>query len=426
MTVAELTTHLLGRLREVRRELGDDSEVPEDAALRFADHFDSMAMVEFLFQVGEDCGVAPERIEECVAHRFGTVGELAAALHAAGLSPRQAMTNAPPIEEHTSAACSTGAPARGTWLNATAVQLPDGVQPASYLNEQLQKPSGWLESHAGIFRRRVWDRQDPLDAAVHAAQQCLERAGIKANGVGALLTTSEAPPLLVGLAAALHHRLGLPADAVALEIGGACTGFLAALWVARQLHLVRPSTLIVAVEAPSRFLSLQPGPAGEAAALFGDGAAACLIGAQPIGNESVAISDVVLSVDGGAGDLIRVSPSTGGAAEVHLRGQPLSVRALKAMEKSTRSLVEKHHLQMTDLAGVFIHGGNGRFPSLLARRLDLPADRIHSETPQTGNLGSASLPVAWAAQTSSPQGPVIWTAVGAGLTWGAALLGSQH
>jgi 3-oxoacyl-[acyl-carrier-protein] synthase III len=62
----------------------------------------------------------------------------------------------------------------------------------------------------------------------------------------------------------------------------------------------------------------------------------------------------------------------------------------------------------------------GRLPALLARQLGLGVDRVWSETAHTGNLGSASLPVAWAAHPP-PQGPVAWTAVGAGLQWGAAL-----
>ncbi|HMC90424.1 MAG TPA: 3-oxoacyl-[acyl-carrier-protein] synthase III C-terminal domain-containing protein, partial [Gemmataceae bacterium] len=65
-------------------------------------------------------------------------------------------------------------------------------------------------------------------------------------------------------------------------------------------------------------------------------------------------------------------------------------------------------------------------PSLLARKLGLPPERVWSETETTGNLGSASLPVAWAARESRPPGPVICTAVGAGLTWGAAMLGTPH
>src|SRR6266568_3288109 len=128
MTHADLTVHLLSRVREVRRDLGNDVNLPLDAGLRFADVVDSMAMVEFLVVLGEDCGVAPERIEQCVAHRFGTVGELAAALHAAGLTPRQAIHSASPVGEHQADAPSPALAARGTWLNATAVHLPDAVQ----------------------------------------------------------------------------------------------------------------------------------------------------------------------------------------------------------------------------------------------------------------------------------------------------------
>jgi 3-oxoacyl-[acyl-carrier-protein] synthase III len=77
------------------------------------------------------------------------------------------------------------------------------------------------------------------------------------------------------------------------------------------------------------------------------------------------------------------------------------------------------------LEAVVCHGGNGRLPELLARQLGLPPERVWSETPRTGNLGSASLPTAWAAHRPVPQGPVAWAAVGAGLTWGAAITGLE-
>src|SRR5204863_338391 len=82
---------------------------------------------------------------------------------------------------------------------------------------------------------------------------------------------------VAGLAAALHHRLELRPTATALEVGGACTGFLAALWLARMMLPSTGNVLIVSVEAPTGHLLLRPGPAGEAAALFGDAAAACLV-----------------------------------------------------------------------------------------------------------------------------------------------------
>jgi 3-oxoacyl-[acyl-carrier-protein] synthase III len=63
---------------------------------------------------------------------------------------------------------------------------------------------------------------------------------------------------------------------------------------------------------------------------------------------------------------------------------------------------------------------------MLARALGVPPERVWSETSQTGNLGSASLPVAWAVREPIIDAPVIWTAAGAGLTWGAMLSGILH
>src|SRR5262249_53504759 len=148
------------------------------------------------------------------------------------------------------------------WLGTTVARLPAGVQTAAGINEALGKPAGWLGGHAGIRQRCVWGGQGPLASAAAAAQGCLHRTDLLVEQGGALLVTSEAPPLLAGLGAALHHRLGLRPDTVALEIGGACTGYLAALWTARAILPRVGVALVVAVEAPSRLLALRPGPAG--------------------------------------------------------------------------------------------------------------------------------------------------------------------
>jgi 3-oxoacyl-[acyl-carrier-protein] synthase III len=79
-------------------------------------------------------------------------------------------------------------------------------------------------------------------------------------------------------------------------------------------------------------------------------------------------------------------------------------------------------MDINDVAAVVAHGGNGRVPALLARQLGLSKERVWSETARTGNLGTASLPVAWAARGRDVTGPIVWTAVGAGLQWGAVLL----
>jgi 3-oxoacyl-[acyl-carrier-protein] synthase-3 len=311
------------------------------------------------------------------------------------------------------------------WLAATAVRLPETLEPGEKLNAALMRPANWLQSRAGILQRRVWREEDPLAAAATAGQECLRRAALTPDQVGALLVTSEAPPLLAGMAAALHQRLGLLQETAAWEIGGACTGFLAALRLGQFLTPGLGAVLIVAVEAHSRYLAIEPGPAGEAAALFGDGAAAAVLTREPRGSDARAVGEVRLGADGGAGKLIEVEYHPPDRPRLLLQGQALAGRAVRTMARAVTELTSSSGLTVEGLAAVVAHGGNGRMPALLARQLGLPAELVWSETPWTGNLGSASVPAAWDARRSWPDGPVIWVSVGAGVTWGAALLGSR-
>jgi len=422
----DLIEHLLTRLREVQRNFR--FEETGDPNVPLSEVLDSMGLVELVAILAEDFGVTPDAIDQAVGRKYGAIAEVAHRLRAAGLSQNVQNRSekiadrggVKPAQEGT----VTG-PNKETlgWLVSTAVRLPHKIQPASEINEILHRPPGWLESHAGILQRRVWADQDPLLAAFEAAEECLSRAGLSAAEVGALLVTSEAPPLPVGLAAALHHRIQLGSKTSALEIGGACTGFLAAWWTATKILPSCSNVLVVSSESHSRHLPLGPGREGEAAALFGDAAAACLISTRPMGSASRPIQAIMHQTDGSGAGLLVVEHGKTGSYELRMQGVALAGRAVRAMAQSVRELVERHGFKVADLDAVVVHGGNGRLPGLVALQLDIPTERVWSQTSLTGNVGSASLPVAWAAPPNLPRGLVAWTAVGAGLTWSAALTG---
>jgi 3-oxoacyl-[acyl-carrier-protein] synthase-3 len=166
---------------------------------------------------------------------------------------------------------------------------------------------------------------------------------------------------------------------------------------------------------------VEPGPAGEAAALFGDAAAAAILCADATVRDAVSVTEVLLGADGGAANLLHVEHTAGGPIAVRMEGTALAGRAVRAMADLVQDVARHHGLAATDLRAAVVHGGNGRMPALVARQLGLPVERVWSATPALGNLGSASLPVAWALHEPRPGGPVAWAAVGAGLTWAAAL-----
>jgi 3-oxoacyl-[acyl-carrier-protein] synthase-3 len=423
MSVAleDLLAHLLDRVAQVMREVGAEGPVTPEAPL--AEVLDSMGLVELLALLAEDFGTTPAELEVLVQRRIGSVADLARALHAAGLAPHAQLATATPSgESRPSSGSSDGAP---SWLASMSLHLPSAYQPAEVIDQTLHRPPGWLEQHAGIRGRHLWLDEDPLEAAARAARQALANGEASAEEVGALLVTSEAPPLLIGLAAALHDRLDLRRNALALEVGGACTGFLAALHLARALLDEAGVVLIVAVEAPSRYLALCPGPAGETAALFGDAAAACVVSIKPLARSATPLADLALEVDGSAGRLLTLERRATGDLELTMQGTALAARALRVLGQVVRRVTRRQGLVVEGLQGVAAHAGNGRMAALLARQLNLPPDRVWSTTSRTGNLGSASLPAAWTAHRPAQDGPVAWTAVGAGLTWGAALTGVE-
>jgi 3-oxoacyl-[acyl-carrier-protein] synthase III len=322
---ADLVARLLAHLREVHCSFAD-------ASTRFADAIDSMGFVEFLTLVADDCGVPVEAIERAAGHRYGTVEELAAVLNAAGLRPGA------PVPSETAVIAQVPASRPKAWLAATSAALPSRKHPASEINALLRWPLGWLENHAGIHARCLWGDEGALDAASRTADACLRRAGLSADALGALLVTSEAPPVLAGLAAALHQRLGLPSGVAALEIGGACTGFLAALWTTQRLLVDSAAVLIVAIEAPTRWLTIEPSSAGETAALFGDAVAACVVTAQPANSSAGALRDIALGTDGTGGPLLRVQHEAGRGVTLDMNGVPLAQRAVRTMADAVRRM----------------------------------------------------------------------------------------
>ena len=406
---SDVLSRVFARLRQVQRELGMMPIPHDDPELLLAEQLDSMGLVELLGVLADEFGVRAEDIEKTAGHRFSTIASLASAVE------RTPKVIARPLSQV--ANCEPGGAT--CWLSAVNSYLPRTIEPASTLDRRLNRPPGWLESHAGIKRRHVWADEDAVTTTAQMGRGSLNEAGLQPEDVGALLVTSQAPPQLAGLAAALHQRLGLSAQTPAFEVGGACTGFMQALWLARNLMGRIKNALVIAVESPSLHLLVEPGEAGEAAALLGDGAACCVVSDDRRGKEALPLVDVEPSFIPDT-ELLRVEGNGREGVRVWMDGPRLAARAVESLANLVRQIADRHQQPLMDLAGVLVHAGNGRMGTLLARRLGLVEDRIWSVTAETGNPGSASLPMAWA-RAGTIKGPVAWVAIGAGLTLASAM-----
>src|SRR4029453_18124345 len=97
------------------------------------------------------------------------------------------------------------------------------------IEARLGLEEGWIERRTGIHRRPTASPdQATSDLAVRAAEAAIKASGINRNELGlVLLPTSTPDHLLPPTAPLVAHRLGVQAGAI--DLAGACSGFLYAL-----------------------------------------------------------------------------------------------------------------------------------------------------------------------------------------------------
>lgn len=239
-------------------------------------------------------------------------------------------------------------------------------------------------------------RRHALELALSAARGCLEQSGAKASEVDLVITSSCTGVSLPSLASLLVKPLGLRDDVRRLpltELG--CAGGASALGQAYAHLRAFPEgrVLVIAVELPSlTFRGDDPSPENiVASALFGDGAAAALLQAQPAptGVEIVATHTGLL-------------PASLGDMGFDLRDSGFYVVLSKHVPRIigdatpgvVRTFLERHGLTPEELAFFVLHPGGRRVLETLEHALALKAGLTGaswSVLAEHGNQSSASV-----------------------------------
>ncbi len=303
------------------------------------------------------------------------------------------------------------------------------------LEGRLGLDPGWIERRTGIVARRYVAEGEVLtDIAFHAGEQALQSAGIERNDVAlTLLATSTPDHLLPPSGPLLAHRLGLNRSG-AVDLAGACAGFLYALTLADSFVRTqgRP-VLVVAANILSRRINPKD---RSSAVLFADAAGAALL--VPSDEPGAGVLGADLVSDGAYYDLIRIPaggsrmPFTPDTAPEQLLmempdGRAVFTKAVEMMTNCGRIAMEQAGVLPGEITRFVPHQANTRIFELVRKALELPEAALVSSIEEYGNSSAATIPFSLAG--SVEQAPlksgekVLMTAVGAGLTAGAVVYG---
>lgn len=299
------------------------------------------------------------------------------------------------------------------------VSLPKRRVGNDELAASLGLSDGWIERRTGIVQRRYAAPGERVsDLAVRAGIEALADASLPAADLDlVLVATLAGDEITPGPAPSVAYGLGAT-HAAAIDIGAACTGALAALslgaaWIesGRARHV-----LVVGAEILSRFIDMED---RRTAHLFGDAAGALVLSA----NASGRIGPIVLDSDGSGAEMIQATRASG---LLEMDGHQTFLSAVEHLHTSTREVLGLAGLELQDVDLFVYHQGNSRILGAVADRLGVSRGKVFDCIAMTGNTSAASIPLALAEARRTgalEQGmQIVLGAVGAGLTWGAAVV----
>lgn len=305
----------------------------------------------------------------------------------------------------------------------------------SDLEKLVETSDEWITERSGIRERRIAaEHESASDLALMASQRAVQAAGLEPTDLDMIIVGTITPDMhLPACAAFLQAKLGVPL-VPAFDVSAACAGFLYALSIGDQFIRTgaHRHVLVVGVELLSRFLNWKD---RTTCVLFGDGAGAAVL--SPADGSASGVLSSRLYTDPTLAESLCIP--AGGSREpltrhgldearhkVHMVGGDVFKVAVKNLTSASRSALEDAGMGPDDVAWVVPHQANLRIINQVAQRLKIPMDRFIINIDRYGNTSSASIPIALDEAVRDgrirPGQTVLMCALGAGISWGSALV----
>ncbi|MDB5365459.1 MAG: fabH [Rhodospirillales bacterium] len=309
--------------------------------------------------------------------------------------------------------------------------LPAKIVTNDDLAKLVDTSDEWIQQRTGIKQRHIAaDGELTSDLAIAASQKALERAGISGADLDLIVLATTTPDqTFPATAATVQAKLGMLGGA-AFDVQAVCSGFIYALAIADNFIRVgqAKNALVIGAETFSRILDWTD---RGTCVLFGDGAGAVVLKAEPASEEGVrrGILSTHLHSDGRHRDLLYVDggvSSTKTVGHVRMNGKEVFRHAVQRLAEVVDESLTANGLTQADIDWLVPHQANRRIIDSTARKLSLSTDKVVVTVARHGNTSAASIPLALAEAVEDGrvrQGDlVLLEAMGGGLTWGAALV----
>lgn len=311
----------------------------------------------------------------------------------------------------------------------TGSYLPEKILTNHDIEKIVETSHDWIVERTGIHQRHIAEKHETAASmSENAARKALKDAGLEPNDIEMIIVSTSTPEkMFPSTACLLQERLGI-AGCPAFDLNSAaCAGFVYAFSIADQF--IRQGTvknvLVIGSEIMSRILDWND---RSTCVLFGDGAGAVILGQS----DQPGVLSTHLHADGTHKDVLWLSIAIGKPTNVdemlymQMKGNQLFKLAVNILGNLFDETLEANGIQKSDVDWLIPHQANIRIIEAMAKKLDLPMDRVAMTLTDQGNTSSASIPLALDKtirdKKIKPGDLLLLEGFGGGLAWGSALV----
>lgn len=317
-------------------------------------------------------------------------------------------------------------------ITGLGCHVPERVVTNAELATLVDTNDAWIQERTGIKERRIAAKEEAMtDISLPACKRALEMAGVEAASIDLLIVATVTPDMAFpSTAALLASELGMP-NAAAYDLAAGCTGFMYALAQAYGMLAggLAKRAVVVGGDVLSKILDWSD---RSTVVLFGDGAGAAVLDASPNGGGFLGFE---LGADGAGGANLWL-PGSGSrhfddpTKFVKMNGREVFKFATRVLVSSAEAILAECGKKIEDVDVYVPHQANMRIIDYAAKKLGVPQEKVVVNVDRYGNTSSGSIPLALADAAEDgrlvPGKLVLMTGMGAGLTWGSALIEWTH
>lgn len=310
--------------------------------------------------------------------------------------------------------------------------VPDYILTNEELSRMVDTSDEWITTRVGIKERRILTEEGLGTSymARKAAKQLIQKTGVDPDTIDALIVTTTTPDYkFPSTASIVVGKLGLK-NAFAFDFEAACCGFLYTLDVAASMIQSGRYKKIIVIGA-DKMSSLVDYTDRSTCVLFGDGAGAVLVEATE--EENIGVQNSYLRTDGRGLPFLHMKAGGSVCPPSHFtvdhrlhylyqEGRTVFRYAVTYMSNDVVEIMKRNNLTAGDINWIIPHEANRRIIEAVAKRAELPLDKVLINIDHYGNTSAATIPLAiWDNESRLKKGDnIIFTAFGAGFVHGAS------